>query len=283
MVSVVVTASSALFITTNAWAAGPPPLSVAHNSVPLTLTQSSMLPNGQVSTAWSAPGGITAQVTAVPGSVITLQQSALDGAVLLVGPPPTNPDALATAARRGGGFPRAHAASFTNGQIYASVGPIEVCLYVALCTTGAMTQKMFEHSPGLWYIGNKVTSSGYSNNGVTIKMSKAWSSFPGESGDKRVEWSPSGTVTTTTNVFTVNFGVGWNGFSVGGSFPVNRYSTDGPIFPSGDTAPAFGNRWTGSSNSNSCCTVYEAADSADTIHLGAGQSVYGTLNVAVGG
>jgi hypothetical protein len=274
-----VTSAVLLASATDALAAGSPPLVVAASSTPMTLTQATPLADGQYSTSWTAPGGVTAYVTAAPGSVITLREPDTHTAVLSVGPPPTL--VAAAAIRRG----KAHAAAntFTNGQIYASAGPTEVCKYVALCTTGAMTQTMFEHVPGAWYIGNKVTSSGYSNNGVTIKLSEAWSSFPGETGDSRVQWSPSGSVTTTTNVTNITVSAGWNGFGISASFPVNRYSTVGPIFPSGDTFPAFGSKWTGSSNSNSCCTVYQAADSADTIHLGPGQTPYGTLNVATNG
>jgi hypothetical protein len=151
-------------------------------------------------------------------------------------------------------------------------------------TNAALETMMLDHSTSEYYIGNNVTSSGFSNDGTPITLSEAYTKFPGESGDVRTSWTPSGTTTTTSQSGTVGVSAEYGGFGFSYNFNVGTNSTLSPVFPSGPSSsePAFGSEWQGSNHSSSSNTVYEAADSGDVIHLASGQSTEPTLYAVCG-
>lgn len=250
-------------------------VTVASGSESLTLASSTVMSNGDIQTTWDGPGQVTVSTVSAPnssGATISLSQPTANEAEVVV-----TPDASAASTSESDAADAAN--TIKDGELYNSIPTTTTCSTLFVCTTGDMTQTMFQNISRKVYTGQLVQSSGYSFNTDPITLSEAYDRWPGSSGDARVRQSPNGTTTTTTNVATVNVSTSYNHFSVGASFPVNRYSSVGPVTPSGSDQPAFGAAWRGSNSSSNTNPVYEAADSANTVHIGRGQSNYAELVV----
>lgn len=276
-------------------------MTLAPNSLPLTLEQTAPIAGGDVVTTWTG-GGLQVKVAGRPGSSVQVTQSATGASVVVSAPAGAslttqqyansgrsllaeqqavdpeaalaNPILAAAAAVR----PKAVAAA-ANGPfntVCADVNsggslPINegsACLVQTWLQTGSA-------SCGCWYLSNVITSTGvnYSTDTDLTNLS-AWYYWGNGHTYTRGGWQPSATINEGSPT-TYTLSAAYGGF--GASVQELQYpATLSPQFPNTMANAAFGSNWYGSNNDY----TYDSANSVAIVNTGVGSP--GAANVGVG-
>lgn len=274
------------------------PMALAAGSVPMTLAHAASLPGGDVSTTWEA-NGAEVRSAGLPGSRVSLAITGKHSLKAWTDPPSaagSSPEQYARSGRSvywdalGAGMSKAEAVKTTlalgdrlPAAAHVSAAPkfLTSNIFNSVCTTtsgsfngyrgihgtACLQQSYLETKPGAYYLNNQVTSTGYTEFGGYINLTKLSGSYCWCNNGyiyTRVGWSPSGTVSVGSPT-TYTLSASGAGFGV--SVQETQYPESlSPLFPSGISQPAFGSQWNGSNNNY----TYDAANSVAIVHEGPG-------------
>jgi len=117
--------------------AAPPAMRLATGSVPMTMTASQVLANGQVTTSW-AGSGRTVQATGAPGTIVSMV-----GNTLTLTPPQAGAATTGSAAAVAAANPGNHTWFNAQSGNYCNSGD---------CVYGSGEQYALQEDPGQWFM-----------------------------------------------------------------------------------------------------------------------------------